>query len=316
MQRRKKRRTAQRLPALSILVLLPLLVTVTMQNMQLNRLLDGIGQAESMGTAGGSGTAEPDSGEGMAEELLIRIVAKEMDAGFSEEALKAQSVIARTNYLDAEKKGAKTPEAMPTEEMQKAFGTDFPAVYEKLKACVNATAGETLMWQDDYIYAAYHAVSSGMTRKIEDLYQDVHMPYLTGIQCHDDTGAEGYLAVCFWKKEEFLEMVNRAFPDGKVQDTSAVQVAERDAAEYVLKVQVGELQCGGEEFRSAFGLNSACFTITDTGENIRIVTKGIGHGFGLSQHMAESLAAEGKDYREILAYFFPEATLEKAEKNN
>lgn len=301
MRRKKKRKAAGGFPALTTLLLLPLLLTVIMQNMQLDRLLAGIGQA-------GESRGEPEG------EALIGIVAKEMDAGFREEALKAQSVIARTNYLDAKNRGSKLPDAMSVEEMQEAFGEDFLGVYERLEACVSATAGETLMWQDGYIYAAYHAVSGGRTRNMEEWYPEAHMPYLASVPCHDDMAAEGYLAVCFWKKEEFLKILNEAFPEAQIQDAAAVQVAERDTAEYVLKVQMGESQCSGEEFRDAFALNSACFTIADTGENIRIVTKGIGHGFGLSQHMAEAMAAQGADYREILSYFFPESRLEKLEK--
>lgn len=302
MVRRRKKRAGRGLSFLTIIILLPLLVTIVLQNMQLNRLMAGMGQA-----------AETGAGE-VADEVLIGIVAKEMDAGFEEEALRAQSVIARTNYLDAEKKGTKKPQGMSLEEMQEAFGDNFNKIYEKLKNCVNSTENEVLTWQGDYIYAAYHAVSSGSTRNMEELYGDVHMPYLSCQECHDDTTAEGYLAVCYWEKEEFLRLVNGAFPEAEAKDTSQIQVTARDKAEYVLTVQVGGISCGGEEFRSALGLNSACFTITDTGENIRIVTRGIGHGFGLSQHMAQVFAEQGKDYREILTYFFPETELTQTEK--
>lgn len=302
MIRGRKKRAGRGFSLLTVVILLPLLVTIVMQNMQLNRLMEGMGQAGKL------------SGEEVPEEALIGIVAKEMDAGFNEEALRAQSVIARTNYLDAKKKGTKEPQAMSLEEMQEIFGENFNKIYKKIEGCVSATEGEVLTWQGDYIYAAYHAVSSGNTRNMEELYGDVHMPYLSCQECHDDTTAEGYLAVCYWKKEEFLQKINEAFPEAGAEDASQIQVTVRDTAEYVLKVQVGAAECGGEEFRSAMGLNSACFTISDTGENIRIVTKGIGHGFGLSQHMAEVLAEQGKDYREILAHFFPETELTQIEK--
>lgn len=302
MVRGRKKRAGRGISFFTIMILLPLLVTIVMQNMQLNRLMAGMGQA-----------GDTCAGE-VADEVLIGIVAKEMDAGFEEEALRAQSVIARTNYLDAEKKGTKKPQGMSLEEMQEAFGDNFNKIYEKLKNCVNSTENQVLTWQGDYIYAAYHAVSSGSTRNMEELYGDVHTPYLSYQECHDDTTAEGYLAVCYWKKEEFLQLVNGAFPEAEAGDTSQIQVTARDKAEYVLTVQVGGISCGGEEFRSALELNSACFTITDTGENIRIVTRGIGHGFGLSQHMAQVFAEQGKDYREILAYFFPETELTQTEK--
>ena len=60
-------------------------------------------------------------------------------------------------------------------------------------------------------------------------------------------------------------------------------------------------------------LNSACLTIAETGDKIRIVSQGVGHGFGMSQHMAGVLAGEGKDHFEILNYFYPGAELTKKE---
>jgi stage II sporulation protein D len=46
---------------------------------------------------------------------------------------------------------------------------------------------------------------------------------------------------------------------------------------------------------------------------IRIVTKGHGHGFGLSQYTAQKMAEKGEDYRNILQYFFPGTELENVE---
>ncbi len=124
MVRGRKKRAGRGISFFTIMILLPLLVTIVMQNMQLNRLMAGMGQA-----------GDTCAGE-VADEVLIGIVAKEMDAGFEEEALRAQSVIARTNYLDAEKKGTKKPQGMSLEEMQEAFGDNFNKIYEKLKNCV------------------------------------------------------------------------------------------------------------------------------------------------------------------------------------
>ena len=62
------------------------------------------------------------------------------------------------------------------------------------------------------------------------------------------------------------------------------------------------------------GWNSACFTITQLGENVRIVTRGLGHGYGLSQNEARAMAQEGTSYEEILQYFFPGTTLVTADQ--
>ena len=95
---------------------------------------------------------------------------------------------------------------------------------------------------------------------------------------------------------------------------SEIQVTERDAAGYVQQVMLGEYVCTGEAFREAMGWKSACFTITQMGENVRIVTRGLGHGYGLSQNEARAMAQEGTSYEEILQYFFPGTTLVTADQ--
>ena len=42
-----------------------------------------------------------------------------------------------------------------------------------------------------------------------------------------------------------------------------------------------------------------------------IVTKGLGHGLGLSQYGANELAKEGKTYQEILQYYYKDVSIEK-----
>jgi len=87
----------------------------------------------------------------------------------------------------------------------------------------------------------------------------------------------------------------------------------RDSAGYVVFVDCGGKRLEGERFRTLFGLASANFQIREKGENIIFVTKGIGHGLGFDQYAADLLAAEGKDYQQLLAFFFQGISLEKVE---
>ena len=60
----------------------------------------------------------------------------------------------------------------------------------------------------------------------------------------------------------------------------------------------------GEEFRQTYGLASSCFILQKYDGKLRITTRGVGHGLGLSQYTANEMANEGKDAAEILQYFF------------
>ena len=201
-------------------------------------------------------------------DMLFCIVAKEISADAPEECIKAQCVIARTNLKAAEE-----------------MGTELP---------IQETDGETLQYRNHYIYAAYHAVSAGNTRNMEELYPDSDMPYLSGVACYEDAQAPDYLSVLYLDQE--------------------ITIEEKDSAGYVTKAQMNGKSYTGEELRGELGLKSANFNVTELEPGkIRIVTKGHGHGFGLSQYTAQKMAEKGEDYRKILQYFFPGTELENVE---
>ena len=112
------------------------------------------------------------------------------------------------------------------------------------------------------------------------------VPYLPAVECPADLTAEGTLSVIYCEETDILKRCGEHFAEADVSAVSEIQVTERDAAGYVQQVMLGEYVCTGEAFREAMGWNSACFTITQMGENVRIVTRGLGHGYGLSQNEA------------------------------
>ncbi len=248
----------------------------------------------------------------VAEEVLLpEVLAKQISVHMPEEAIKAQSVIARTQLLSAEKKGEQPPAKFTVLELQELWGEQFETYYEMLQEIIAETPGETLQYQGEYIYAAYHQSSAGNTRSMSEYYEKSDMPYLAGVACHEDTTADGYLNVFYWTGEEFVALCKNVFPEENISGGSDILVLKRDVAGYALEVRVGQTVCDGETFRKKLNLPSACFEITFVDEDVRIVTMGQGHGFGLSQHMAGCLAESGKKYQEILQYFYEGVSIVK-----
>lgn len=299
-----------------IVVLLPLLITIVFQRMELEGILAGnVWENNSIDETENAVETDKDKST-EAEKKVIGIVAKEISIKYDRQAILAQCVIARTNLYDAWENNTPEPEALALDEMQELWGDDFNKIYQNIKECVRSTKDEVLVWNQKCIYAAYHAVSAGTTRNIDELYTDANMPYLKEEICSGDTMAEGYLAVLYWKESEFLEKCRQLFPENAPEDMSQIQILERDSTDYVLQVQVNSGTYSGEEFRSSFGLNSSCFTITQTQDQVRIVTKGIGHGVGLSQYTANTMAQEGNSYEKILNYFYQGAELKSIQELN
>lgn len=244
------------------------------------------------------------------ENILPGILAKEIDISAETEAIRAQAVVARTNYLRAMQNGEPLPETLSKNEMLKLWGQDnFTECYQQLESCVEDTKGIAMQYQGEYIKAEYHSVSAGATRLASDVYQTQDYPYLLRVDCKYDIPAKNFLKVEFFTAEKFLEK-GTGLPFSEMEGKTAeetlgqIVITKRDSADYVTELTIGGTKISGEEFRLAYGLNSACFYVKAVENNIRIVTKGLGHGLGLSLYGANVMAKEGKDYSEILKYFY------------
>ena len=82
---------------------------------------------------------------------------------------------------------------------------------------------------------------------------------------------------------------------------------ERTNAGSVLKIRIGSCEFTGAEIREAFGLRSSNFDVTDNGDSFEFTVRGYGHGVGMSQYGANSLAQQGSDYKEILRHYYGDA---------
>ena len=89
------------------------------------------------------------------------------------------------------------------------------------------------------------------------------------------------------------------------------EVEKCDTAGYVLSVRVGKEKVSGEEFRTNYHLASSCFTLQKYNGKLRITTRGVGHGLGMSQNTANELAKAGRNYEEILEEFFTDTEIKE-----
>lgn len=238
------------------------------------------------------------------EEYVAGILPGQMQISYQEEALKAQAIIIRTNLLKKgmEYYGTDNLEEAATlireddlkimgftysspEDLEQLWGYEQWKEYEtKLWEAVGATEGQILTMGGLPVELPYHAVSAGKTRSGQILGEEYS--YLESVECPEDIESADYMEI------QILE-----FPDFP-------EIMEKDEVGYVTKLYIGEELLTGEEFRSRYSLNSSCFTLDETEEGVRVTTKGLGHGLGLSMFQANRLAAEGQTYLEILLYFY------------
>ncbi len=247
------------------------------------------------------------------EEYLAGIVAQQVPLDNQPEAIKAQAVIARTALLHAVTHEEEMPDSMSREEMLTLWGQDgFEKNYKVLENALEATEGEVLIYEEALIQAAFHAVSAGTTRTAKEAIGS-ELPYLDSVDSSVDIPSPDYLKVIFLEKSALAEKLNQAADAGLTPETlmEQISVSSRDSSDYALEIKVGDKTMSGEEFRNCLELNSSCCYIKEVEGKVRIVTKGLGHGLGLSQYGANTMAKEGGNYKEILQYYYKDAEITK-----
>lgn len=232
------------------------------------------------------------------EKLITRELFMEMPPGYEKEALKAQAVLVRSRICS----GA------DIKEMQKAWKDFYTESQEiayqehlsEYQEAVKETKGEVLIYGGQTVDGPWHLASAGKTRYGKENFPEGTYLYLESVDSGEDIKYKNYLQGFSFSERKLQEI----FPDENA-DFKKLKVEESDSAGYVKEVSAGEYRIAGETMRKKLGLSSSCFTIQILDDKIRFLCKGAGHGFGMSQFGAESMAKEGKNYREILKRYFP-----------
>ena len=258
------------------------------------------------------------------EEYVACVVASEMPATFETEALKAQSVAARTFAMAKIK--TKSPICDSTHcqvyKTEKELFDCHPEGWEddgwkKIKKACRATAGELLYYDGEMVlHPLFFSSSGGQTENSEDVFVSA-VPYLISVSSPYEEKATHRDEEKSFTIKEFASNVRKAFPekDFGTIGTDRIKILSRTAGGRVEKMKVGDVTLKGTEVRSALGLSSALFTISfkeGTGWNgssasdthIAFVSNGSGHGVGMSQYGADGMARGGADYKEILRHYY------------
>ena len=218
---------------------------------------------------------------------LAEMLAGETDGGCEIEALKAQAVVLRTELYRTEKeKQTLLDKCLTQTQMKKKWGTKYEENLKKCQQAAQETKGIVLWYHETFAWTPFHQSSNGKTRDVQEVLGNADYPYITAKECPLDKAAEEQ------KKAEN----GYGYEDFEIQ--------EWDSSGYVRKMRIGETICTGDQFRDALKLPSSSFSFYESPHGLKIATVGKGHGFGMSQWTAQEMAKDGKNYEEILQYFY------------
>jgi stage II sporulation protein D len=251
------------------------------------------------------------------EDYLASVIGKEMYNTWPQEALKAQAVASRSYAVfKLQRPRSKLFDVLDTTTSQVYVGLEGEA--NSTQEAVKATTGQVLMYQGKVIEAVFHSSSGGHTENSENVWQNV-VPYLRGVEDFDQSSPSYQ-----WTLNLTAAQLRQRIPG--VGDILSMTPAKSSSTGRILMLKVqgtkGNRLIKGTEVRKALGLKSTLFTAKPEfgliagkpsaakPNSFLINGRGYGHGLGMSQWGAYSLATQNKTYKEILMHYFQGTTLQ------
>ena len=240
-------------------------------------------------------------------DYLIGVVGQEMPASFNVEAIKAQAVAARTFALNNLENSVivindSAQHYIDNEEMKKKWGDKYEEYFNKIKNAVLDTNNEVIKYNNKLIKSYYYAISNGKTEDSVAVFNE-ELPYLKVVDSTFDKDVNNFEVKKTITYEEFCTQLNINPCEVKIDNEI------RDESNRVLKLNINNKEYLGVDLRKLLNLRSTDFYINLSEENIEIITKGYGHGVGMSQYGANYLANNGYKYNDILKYYYKDVEI-------
>ena len=252
------------------------------------------------------------------DDYLCNVVSAEMPADYELEALKAQAIVARTYtiYKVQNKKHENADicddstccQAWVSKEnrLERWEETKREENWNKIQQCVNETKGKIITYNNQPINAFFHANSGGTTELPVNVWGGSGLPYLQVVQTAGEEGYTKYSSEVDLTQEELINKLKTKYEDIQIDfnNDEDVKIIEHTDSNRVKTVKFGNHELSGVETRTLLGLKSTNFEIKKENNQIKFLVKGYGHGVGMSQTGANTMAKQGNNCEEIIKHFY------------
>lgn len=251
-----------------------------------------------------------------AKDYIIGVVAAEMPALYSEEALKAQAVAAYTFalYKKQENKNEdyeltdsyQTDQSyITTQQMQEKWGEGYSEYLGKITSAVESVLGQTVKYDGKYALTVYTAISAGKTEDAKNVWGK-EIPYLIPTESVGDLLCPDYLSSVNLTADQIREKLPSV---AQIDSSLWFSSPTYSDSGTVLNMTFGETVITGEQIRTALSLKSANFDVKFENDAFVFTVRGYGHLVGMSQYGANYMALQGSKYDEILKWYYKGCTV-------
>ncbi len=180
---------------------------------------------------------------------------------------------------------------------------DFDSEYiDECKKAMQDTKGQVLLFENAPAMALQCICASSGTAELKEY------PYLSAIP--EESPCEKHKTQLDFSLEEFNEKLGfeNPIPMETIREDSFLAYGENKKCSIAV---FGGNVIDGTAILNALKLPSPEFYINYKRNNIQLTVYGIGMGYGLNLCGAEKLYKNGRDYKEILEYYFPKLNIKK-----
>ncbi|MBQ7191588.1 MAG: SpoIID/LytB domain-containing protein [Paludibacteraceae bacterium] len=289
------------------------------------------------------------------EDYLCSVISSEMNSNSPIELLKAHAVISRSwairaieaNHINAtnikkqlyESNGHIGFDVCADDHCQRYEGTK--RMNNKAIEAVRQTQHQVLMYNNTICDTRYHKCCGGKTEDFATCWEDIHLPYLTSVDCtycntqnkqlltsalndYDQETNDFHDWTVTYSQQELNQIVKQksGIDFGNISDLIPLKRGLSGRIYQLQIVGTQRTETVGKELKirrllSLTCLYSSWFDVKkqfNTKENqlyFILHGHGWGHGVGLCQIGAAAMAAQGADYKQILNFYYPNTTVQQ-----
>jgi len=248
------------------------------------------------------------------EDYLKGVLYHEVSHRWPMEAIKAQAIVSRTFALYQAEQNKDKHYYLTSDVSSQVYGGVYAEKYRTNKA-IQETKGKVLIYRKKILPAFFHATCGGRTEDVSMLWK-LNLKPLKGIRCPYCANSPHFN----WERKVKLTDIKEVLvKEGhKVSDLKSISIKGIDRSgrvkDIIIKANNKKLVLSAKDFRRIIGstlIKSRNFEVQIKGEYAYFVGKGWGHGVGMCQWGAFTMAKKREKADDILKFYYPGARISR-----
>ena len=246
------------------------------------------------------------------EDYIKGVLYHEVSHRWPLEAIKAQAIASRTYAFYQINENSHRHYHLYSDISSQVYNGVYAERYRTNQA-VDQTRGKVLLWKDKPVPAFFHSTCGGHTESSSNLWK-VDLPPLSGSECRYCKNSPHFS----WSYDMELGVLEESLRSAgyMVDSVYSVKISGRNQSGRVDKVIIQGCNSSenikAKDLRGLIGpllLKSTNFDVAIKDDKVYFKGKGWGHGVGMCQWGAFSMAKKKKTAEDILLYYYPGAKM-------